>query len=130
MPSALARDGLGGVIVGKWHVGVGSGIAAVIPMILYSVLQGQELFPLFGLIPFAVLWGTVYAGVATLDRVEQFVTEPGTGLLVGTVYSVLVWWGPQVGKPIGEYVSVGSAVQIVLFGVVLGLVYAYSHDVL
>jgi hypothetical protein len=129
MSSALAQDGLGGVIVGKWHVGVGSGIAAVIPMILYSVVQGQELFPLFGLVPFAVLWGTVYAGIATFDRVERVATEPRTGVLVGTIYSVLVWWGPQVGKPIGEYITVNSAIQIVLFGVVLGLVYAHSPDV-
>jgi hypothetical protein len=125
----LNRDGLGGDLVGKWHTGVGTGIAGVIPIILFSVWQGNELFPLLGLVPFAVLWGVVYAGVNTIDRLEELASTPRTGALLGVVYSFLVWWGPQVGKPIGEYITVNNAIQVALFGIVLGVVYAYSPDV-
>jgi hypothetical protein len=48
---------------------------------------------------------------------------------LAVVYSFVVWWGPQVGKPIGEYITVNGAIQVALFGVVIGLVYAYSPDV-
>lgn len=129
MASALKREWLRRDLIGRWHVGVGIGIAGVIPMILFSVLQGQELFPLFGLIPFAVVWGIIYAGIARIERISQLASTPQTGVLLGILYSFLVWWGPQVGKPIGEYITVNGAIQLVAFGIVLGLVYAHSPDV-
>lgn len=122
---------VGRIVIGKWHTGVGAGIAAVIPMILYNfVWLGNDLFPLFGLLPYAMLWGVLYAGIATIDRIEQVATDPLTGVVIGIIYSVLVWMGPQVGEPLGQGVfTVGGAIQIVVFGVVLGLVYAYSPDI-
>ena len=45
---------------------------------------------------------------------------------MGVAYGLLVWWGPQVGKPLGEYASVDGAVQAAAFGLVVGLLYTYS----
>ena len=117
--------------LGTWHIGVGAGIAGVIPMILYhSAWLGNELFPAFGLFPYAVLWGVIYAGLASTDRIARLATTPRTGVPLGLAYSVLVWVGPQAGKPIGQGAyTVDGAVQVVLFGTVLGLVYAYSPGV-
>lgn len=116
-------------VIGSWHIGVGTGIAGVIPMILYATLiQGKELFPLFGLIPFAVLWGLVYVGIASIDQLHQLANNLRTALPMGIIYGFAVWWGPQVGKPLGEYISMNSTIQVVLFGVVVGLLYAYSPD--
>lgn len=130
MASATAARDWIRLIVGTWNRGVGAGIAGVIPMILFNHLWlGKELFPLFGIIPFAVLWGVLYAGIATLDRIKQVATAPRTGIILGIIYGFLVWWGPQVGKPMKEYLTVNGAIQVVFFGVVLGLVYAYSPDV-
>lgn len=129
-PKTGATD-IGRVVVGTWQRGVGAGVAAVIPMITDNVvLGGKELFLQFGLIPFAVLWGVLYAGLARHDRVERLAARPLTGVGLGTAYSFLVWMGPQVGEPLGQGVfTVGGAVQVVTFGLVLGLVYAYSpHD--
>lgn len=54
-------------------------------------------------------------------------STPTTGVVTGIFYSFFVWMGPQVGKPLGEGVfTVGGAIQVVMFGVVLGLIYAYS----
>lgn len=116
-------------VIGSWHIGVGTGIAGVIPMILYATLiQGKDLFPLFGLIPFALLWGLVYVGITSIDQLSQFANNLRTALPLGIIYGFAVWWGPQVGKPLGEYISVNSTIQAVLFGVVVGLIYAYSPD--
>ena len=99
----------------------------MIPMILFSaVVGGKDLFPLFGLVPFAVLWGLVYAAGATVDRIEWLATDIRTAIPLGVVYGFVVWWGPQVGKPIGVYVTVNGAIQVALFGGVVGAVYAYS----
>ena len=96
-------------------------------MIAFSVaIGGQDLFPLFGPIPYAVLWGLLYAGVASVARIERLAADPRTGAPMGVAYGFLVWWGPQVGKPLGEYVSVDGAVQAAAFGLVVGLLYAYS----
>ena len=45
---------------------------------------------------------------------------------MGVAYGFLAWWGPQIGKPLGEYASVDGAVQAAAFGLVVGLPYAYS----
>ena len=96
-------------------------------MIAFSVVVGgQDLFPLFGLIPYAVLWGLLYAGVASVARIERLAADPRTGAPMGVAYGFLVWWRPQVGKPLGEHVSVDGAVQATAFGLVVGLLYAYS----
>jgi len=128
MATSTGTGGFGRGIVDAWHTGVGIGIAGVIPMILFgTVVGGRDLFPLFGLIPYAVLWGLLYVGLASFDRVRRLAAEPRTGVGLGLVYGFLVWWGPQVGKPLGEYVSVDGAVQVAAFGVVVGLLYAYSR---
>jgi hypothetical protein len=96
-------------------------------MIVFStVVGGQDLFPLFGMIPFAVAWGLLYAGLASVDRIRRLAAKPRTGLPLGVAYGFLVWWGPQVGKPLGEFVSVNAAIQAAAFGAVVGLLYAYS----
>lgn len=129
MASDLSIERYARLIIGKWHIGIGSGIAAVIPIILFSnVIGGKELFPLFGLFPFAIIWGLVYVGLAEIDRINEIATEPATGVVLGVVYSFVVWWGPQAGKPVGEFVSVNSAIQVLLFGIVIGIVYAYSPN--
>jgi hypothetical protein len=129
MATATPIDSYGRAIVGKWEAGVGIGVAGVIPMIVFSsVLMGKELFPLFGLLPFAMLWGILYVGLATFDHVNPLAANPLTGVPLGVVYGFLVWWGPQVGKPVGEYVSVNGVVQVVLFGAIVGLLYAYSPE--
>lgn len=130
MAAQTPKDDLGSRVIGTWHVGVGTGIAGVIPMILFNnFVLGKELFQLFGLIPFAVLWGLVYAAISEIDQIEQYATDPRTALPLGIIYGFVVWWGPQIGKPVGEYVSVNGAIQVVLFGIVVGLVYAYSTEV-
>jgi len=131
MASTTSTDRLRRTVIGTWHTGVGAGIASVIPMILYdTVWLGNELFPAFGLVPFAVLWGVLYAGLASIDRIQRLAATPRTGVPLGVAYSALVWMGPQVGEPIGQGTfTVNGAVQVVLFGAVLGLVYAYSPDV-
>ena len=118
-------------MIGTWHTGAGVGTASVIPMILYdTVWLGNELFPAFGLVPFAVLWGVLYAGLASIDRLDRLAKTPRSGVALGIAYSALVWMGPQVGEPIGQGTfTVNGAVQVVLFGAVLGFVYAYSPDV-
>jgi hypothetical protein len=127
MATSTATRKYGRGIVDAWHTGVGIGIAGVIPMILFSVVVGgKDLFPLFGLIPYAVLWGLLYVAATRLNPVERLATDPRTGVPLGVAYGFLVWWGPQVGKPVGEYVSVEAAVQATVFGAVVGLVYAYS----
>ena len=127
MATSGRTDGVGRDVLEAWHTGVGIGIAGVIPMIAFSVVVGgQDLFPLFGLIPYAVLWGLLYAGAASVARLERLAANPRTGAPMGVAYGFLVWWGPQVGKPLGEYVSVNGAVQAVAFGLVVGLLYAYS----
>ena len=58
MATSNKRDEFGRGLPETWHTGVGIGIAGVIPMILFStVVGGRDLFPLFGLISYAVLWG-------------------------------------------------------------------------
>ena len=58
MATSNERNGFGRGLLETWHTGVGIGIAGVIPMIAFSVVVGgQDLFPLFGLIPYAVAWG-------------------------------------------------------------------------
>ena len=127
MATSTRTDGVGRGLLETWHTGVGIGIAGVIPMILFSTLVGgQDLFPLFGLIPYAVAWGLLYAGLASIDRVRRLAADPRTGAPMGVAYGFLVWWGPQVGKPLGEYMSVNGAVQAAAFGLVVGLLYAYS----
>lgn len=128
MASETASQGLGRVIVGRWHTGVGAGIAGVIPMIVFNTFWvGNSFESLFSLLPFAVLWGVAYAGVASVGPLARLATAPPTGVGAGVVYSFVVWMGPQVGEPIGQGVfTVNGVVQIVLFGAVLGLVYAYS----
>ena len=61
-----------------------------------------------------------------LFRSRRLAAKPRTGLPLGVAYGFLVWWGPQVGKPLGEYVSVNAAMQAAAFGAVVGLLYAYS----
>jgi len=127
MATSTSTDGVGRGILETWHTGVGVGIAGVIPMIVFStVVGGQDLFPLFGMIPYAVAWGLLYAGLASVDRIRRLAAKPRTGLPLGVAYGFLVWWGPQVGKPLGEYVSVNAAIQAAAFGAVVGLLYAYS----
>ena len=127
MATSTSSDGVGRGLLETWHTGVGVGIAGVIPMIVFStVVGGQDLFPLFGMIPFAVAWGLLYAGLASVDRIRRLAAKPRTGLPLGVAYGFLVWWGPQVGKPLGEYVSVNAAIQVAAFGAVVGLLYAYS----
>ena len=127
MATSNKRSGFGRGLLETWHTGVGIGIAGVIPMILFStVVGGQDLFPLFGLIPYAVAWGLLYAGLASVDRIRRLAAKPRTGAPMGVAYGFLVWWDPQVGKPLGEYVSVNGAVQAAAFGLVVGLLYAYS----
>ena len=110
-------------VVETWHTGAGIGVAGVIPMIAFSVaIGGQDLFPLFALISYAVAWGLLYAGLASVDRLERVAANPRTGAPTGVAYGFLVWWGPQIGKPLGEYASVDGAVQAAAFG----LLYAYS----
>jgi len=95
-----------------------------------AVWLGNELFPAFGLVPFAVLWGVLYAGLASIDRIQRLAATPRTGVPLGVAYSALAWIGPQFGEPIGQGTfTVNGAVQVVLFGAVLGPVYAYSPDV-
>jgi len=131
MASTTPTAGLRRRVVGTWYAGVGAGIAGVLPMIVSdAVVFGNELFLAFGLFPFAVLWGLVYAGVASIDRIGRLAATPRTGVPLGVAYSALVWMGPQVGEPIGQGTfTVAGAVQVVLFGAVLGLVHAYSPDV-
>lgn len=118
---------LGRGVLDAWHTGVGIGIAGVIPMVLYSTtVGGKDLFPLFGLIPFAVVWGLLYVALTRIELVDRVASTPATGVPLGVVYGFLVWWGPQVGKPVGEYVSVGAAVHAAAFGAVVGLLYALS----
>lgn len=121
---------LGELIVGKWQAGVGAGIAAIIPMIAYNMAVTGNTFPsLWGLIPYAVVWGFLYAGIASVDRVGRLADEPVPGIGVGIAYGFLVWMGPQIGEPIGQGVfTVNGAIQIVLFGAVLGLVYSLSPE--
>ena len=127
MATSTGTEGVGRGILETWHTGVGIGIAGVIPMIVFSTLVGgQDLFPLFGLIPYAVLWGLLYAGVASVDRIGRLASKPTTGTLLGVAFGFVVWWGPQMGKPIGEFVSVNAAVQAAAFGAVVGLLYALS----
>ena len=73
-----------------------------------------------------MLWGLLYVGVASVARIERLATDPRTGAPTGIAYGFLVWWGPQIGKPLGEYASVDGAVQVAAFGLVVGLLYAYS----
>ena len=127
MATSSKRSGFGRGLLETWHTGVGIGIAGVIPMILLStVVGGQDLFPLFGLIPYAVAWGLLYAGLASIDQIRRLAAAPRTGAPMGVAYGFLVWWGPQIGKPFGEYVSVNGAMQAAAFGLVVGLLYAYS----
>ncbi len=127
MATNTANPGLGAGLLDAWHTGAGLGIAGVIPMIAYStVVGGKDLFPLFGLIPFAVLWGLLYVALTRIDRIDRAASRPATGAALGVVYGFLVWWGPQVGKPVGEYVSVDAAVHAAAFGLVVGLLYALS----
>ena len=127
MATSNERNGFGRGLLETWHTGVGIGIAGVIPMIVFSVVVGgRDLFPLFGLIPYAVLWGLLYVGAASVARIERLAADPRTGAPMGVAYGFLVWWGPQVGKPLGEYVSVNAAVQAAAFGLVVGLLYACS----
>ena len=127
MATSRRTEGVGRGVVETWHTGVGIGVAGVIPMILLStVVGGQDLFPLFGLIPYAVAWGLLYAGAASVARIERLAADPRTGAPMGVAYGFLVWWGPQVGKPLAEYASVDGAVQAAAFGLVVGLLYAYS----
>ena len=56
MAASRRTEGVGRGVVETWHTGVGIGVAGVIPMIAFSVVVGgQDLFSLFGLIPYAVL---------------------------------------------------------------------------
>lgn len=130
MASQTASHGFHRSVIGKWHVGVGAGIAGVIPMVVFNmVVVGNDFPSLFGLLPFAVLWGLVYAGMASIDRVAPVAKEPVTGVGLGVTFGFLVWMGPQVGEPLGQGVfTVNGVIQIVLFGAVLGAVYAYSPD--
>lgn len=100
-------------------------------MILYNLVwRGEDLFLLFGLLPYAMLWRLLYVAIASIDRIEQLASTTTTGVVMGILYSFLVWMGPQLGKPLGEGVfTVGGAMQVVAFGVVLGLVYACSPRV-
>ena len=130
MASPLATTGLHRRVIGTWHTGVGAGVAGVIPMILFNhVWLGNELFLQFGLIPFAVLWGVIYSGIAAIDRIGRFASNPRTAAISGIVYGFLVWMGPQIGEPIGQgTLTVNGVIQSVMFGGVRGLVYAYSPD--
>ena len=79
MATSTRTDGVGRGLLETWHTGVGIGIAGVIPMILFStVVGGQDLFPLFGLIPYAVAWGLLYAGLASVDRIRRLAAAPRT----------------------------------------------------
>ena len=118
---------MGRGVVEAWHTEVGIGIAGVVSMIAFSVaIGGQDLFPLFGLTPYVVFWGLLCAGVASVARIERPAADPRTGAPTGVAYGFLLWWRPQVGKPLGEYALVDGAVQIAAFGLVVGLPYAYS----
>lgn len=119
---------VGARLVTRWHIGVGVGIAAVIPMVVANMLLTGNSFPsLFGLLPYAVLWGLVFVGITTVDRVHDHAADPRTGPLVGVGYSALVWIGPQLGEPIGGGVFTPNGVlQVVLFGVTLGWIYAVT----
>ena len=58
MATSTETDDVSRGVLKAWHTGVGIGIADVTPMIAFSVVVGgQDLFPLFGLIPYAVAWG-------------------------------------------------------------------------
>ena len=58
MATSRRTDDVSRGVLETWHTGVGIGIAGLIPMIAFSaVVGGRDLFPLFGLIPHAVLWG-------------------------------------------------------------------------
>jgi len=127
MATSTGTEGVGRGILETWHTGVGIGIAGVIPMIAFNVLVGgKDLFPQFGLIPFAVLWGLMYVALTRIGPVERLASKPTTGTLLGVAFGFVVWWGPQMGKPIGEFVSVNAAVQAAAFGAVVGLLYALS----
>ena len=127
MATSTSTDGVGRGLLETWHSGVGVGIAGVIPMIVFStVVGGQDLFPLFGMIPYAVAWGLLYAGLALVARIRRVAATLRIGLPLGVAYGFLVWWSPQVGKPLGEYASVDGAVQAAVFGLVVGLLFAYS----
>lgn len=131
MASTTSTADLRRRVVGTWYAGVGAGIAGVIPMIVFdAAVFGNELFLAFGLFPFALLWGLVYAGVASVDRIGRLAGTPRTGVPTGVAYSFLVWMGPQVGEPIGQGTfTLAGTFQVVVFGAVLGLVYAYAPGV-
>lgn len=122
---------LGRVIVGKWHTGVGAGIAGLAAMMAFNmVVVGNSFESLFGLLPFAVLWGVIYSGIASIEPIANLATAPRTGIPLGIVYGFVVWMGPQIGEPIGRGIfTVNGAVQIVVFGALLGATYAYSPSV-
>jgi hypothetical protein len=127
MATSTKRHGIGSDFLDAWHTGVGIGIAGVIPMMAFStVVGGKDLFPQFGLIPFAVFWGLLYVALTRIGPVERLAANLKTGVPLGVVYGFLVWWGPQAGKPVGEFVSVDAAVQVAAFGAVVGLLYALS----
>lgn len=121
---------LGERLITRWHLGVGAGIAAVVPMVgANMLLVGTDVPSLFGLLPFAILWGLVYAGLTTIDRLHEIAADPQTGPWVGIGYSALVWMGPQLGEPIGQGTfTLNGTVQVVLFGLMLGVVYVLSPE--
>ena len=76
--------------------------------------------------PLDFCFGPSLKGRRSVDRLKRVAANPRTGAPTGVAYGFLVWWGPQVGKPLGEYVSVNAAIQAAAFGAVVGLLYAYS----
>ncbi len=130
MAARLGTSDVSGLLIRRWHTGVGAGIAAVMPMLMFNMLWVGNNFPsLFGLLPFAVLWGVVYAGITSIDHIDRYATDLRTAPLLGVGYSAIVWIGPQLGEPIGQGVFTPNGVlQVGLFGVTLGLIYAVTPE--
>lgn len=95
MTTRLGASRVPGTLLRRLHTGVGAGIAAVAPMMAVNMLWVGNSFPsLFGLDPFAVLWGVGSAGITSIDRVDRYAADPLTGPILGIGFSSTVWIGP------------------------------------
>lgn len=120
------RDG--GINHGKWLTGAVAGavgaFAASIVLFATDAFELSELgIEAVGILfmPGAV-FGLLYAGLASIERLRSLTSEPQTGVVVGLLYGIAFSLTTLVG---GSF-SVSSLLAGVTFGVTIGVVYAIS----
>jgi hypothetical protein len=124
-PTAVGRRRIN---AGKWLTGAGAGaIGAALAWVLLiamgeTALSDISVESLGVLLMPGAVFGLVYAGFASLDRVSALATEPRTGAVLGLGYGLLFW----VTTIIGSAISPSGLLVGVTFGTSIGLLYAVS----